>query len=100
MADFDQHEDPIPLAKRAIESKGDVTDTEVVFLSTALIFAYKKVDQLYDVIEKGYQGPHKLCAVVNAANAYVKKHGATDSPEGLALVEAIDAAFKNDNVIK
>ena len=93
MPEFDRHEDPIPLAKRAIESRGDITDAEVVFLANALIFAYNKVDQLYSYIEKGPKGPQKLCDVLNAATEWRD----TRTPESTkTLLEAIAAAWRND----
>ena len=96
MADFDHHEDPIPLAKRAIESRGDVMDTEVVFLATALIFAYKKVDQLYDALNRGPLGPQKLCDVVNAATEWRDKR----TPEAeKKLLDSIAAAWRQDDVV-
>jgi len=97
MHDFDEAVDPIPLAKKLLTNGGKALPDEVQFLCRALLFAHHKVGQLYNHIEKSPLGPRKLCDVANAANAYVKKHGTHDSPEGLALVEAVDAAWRNDN---
>jgi hypothetical protein len=93
---FDPTRDPIPGARKAIEEGGNISPEDVIFLAKALIHAHEKVDGLYEKIDKSAWGPQKLCDVANAANAYVRKHGAGDSPEGLALVEAVDAVWRND----
>lgn len=94
--DFDATIDPLPLANKLILNGGKALPEEVDFICRALLLAHVKVDQLYLAIEREPKSPKKLCDVFNAANAYVKKHGAGDSPEGLALVEAVDAAWRRD----
>jgi len=93
---FDGKEDPIPTAMKVIDSN-EATLEEMVFLAKSLLFAHAKIEKMYITIEKSPLGPQKLCDVANAANAYVRVHGAGDSPEGLALVEAVDAVWRNDN---
>lgn len=49
---YDPSRDPLPIAQAAIDRQGVLPWADVVFLAHAVVEAHKKVDQLYDAIER------------------------------------------------
>lgn len=97
MIDFDETNDPLPLANKLILNGGQALPEEVLFIARALLLAHVKVDMLYGAIERGPKGPEKLCDVLNAATEWRRRIGEGALPVwDRNLIEAVDAAWRND----